>query len=87
MRISRPVGQLKALVDLCHINGIAVIFDVVYSHAGGFSIDGRFDDNCLYYMDRRINHGNNNDSLYFTDQDRGTGGSRSHYGMTTSQNS
>jgi 1,4-alpha-glucan branching enzyme len=25
-------------------------------------------------MDRRINRGNNNDSLYFTDQDRGTGG-------------
>jgi 1,4-alpha-glucan branching enzyme len=66
--------QLKALVDLCHLNGIAVIFDVVYNHAGGFSIDGRLDDNCLYYMDRRINHGNNNDSLYFTDQDRGTGG-------------
>lgn len=67
-------GQLKALVDLCHLNGIAVIFDVVYNHAGGFSIDGRLDDNCLYYMDRRVNHGNNNDSLYFTDQDRGTGG-------------
>ena len=67
-------GQLKALVDLCHLHGIAVIFDVVYNHAGGFSIDGRLDDNCLYYMDRRIDRGNNNDSLYFTDQDRGTGG-------------
>ena len=67
-------GQLKALVDLCHVHGIAVVFDVVYNHAGGFSIDGRLDDNCLYYMDRRPNRGNNNDSLYFTDQDRGTGG-------------
>jgi 1,4-alpha-glucan branching enzyme len=67
-------GQLKALVDLCHVHGIAVVFDVVYNHAGGFSIDGRLDDNCLYYMDRRIDRGNNNDSLYFTDQDRGTGG-------------
>jgi 1,4-alpha-glucan branching enzyme len=67
-------GQLKALVDLCHVHGIAVVFDAVYNHAGGFSIDGRFDDNCLYYMDRRANRGNNNDSLYFTDQDRGTGG-------------
>ena len=67
-------GQLKALVDLCHVHGIAVVFDVVYNHAGGFSVDGKFDDNCLYYMDRRINRGNNNDSLYFTDQDRGTGG-------------
>ena len=67
-------GQLKALVDLCHVYGIAVMFDVVYNHAGGFSVDGRFDDNCLYYMDRRIDRGDNNDSLYFTDQDRGTGG-------------
>jgi 1,4-alpha-glucan branching enzyme len=67
-------GQLKALVDLCHVHGIAVTFDVVYNHAGGFSVDGQFDDNCLYYMDRRTNRGNNNDSLYFTDQDRGTGG-------------
>jgi 1,4-alpha-glucan branching enzyme len=66
--------QLKALVDLCHIHGIAVIFDVVYNHAGGFTVDGQLDDVCLYYMDRRVNHGNNNDSLYFTDQDRGTGG-------------
>ncbi len=67
-------GQLKALVDLCHLSGIAVVFDVVYNHAGGFSAGGQFDDNCLYYMDRRYNGGNNNDSLYFTDQDRGTGG-------------
>jgi len=66
--------QLKLLVDLCHVYGIAVMFDVVYNHAGGFSVDGQFDDNCLYYMDRRTNGGNNNDSLYFTDQDRGTGG-------------
>ena len=50
------------------------MFDVVYNHAGGFSVDGQFDDNCLYYMDRRTNRGDNNDSLYFTDQDRGTGG-------------
>lgn len=67
-------GQLKALVDLCHLHGIAVVFDVVYNHAGGFSVNGQFDDHCLYYMDRRINRDNNNDSLYFTDQDRGTGG-------------
>ena len=67
-------GQLKALVDLCHVYGIAVMFDVVYNHAGGFNVNGVFDDNCLYYMDRAKNTGNNNDSLYFTDQDRGTGG-------------
>jgi len=67
-------GQLKALIDLCHLYGIAVVLDVVYNHAGGFSVNGQLDDNCLYYMDRRTNRGNNNDSLYFTDQDRGTGG-------------
>jgi 1,4-alpha-glucan branching enzyme len=67
-------NQLKALVDLCHIHGVAVVFDVVYNHAGGFSADGGADDNCLYYFDRQADVGDNNDSLYFTDQDRGTGG-------------
>jgi 1,4-alpha-glucan branching enzyme len=67
-------AQLKALVDLCHVYGIGVAFDVVYNHAGGFSVDGEPDDQCLYYWDRAVNRGNNNDSLYFTDQDRGTGG-------------
>lgn len=67
-------AQLKALVDLCHVYGIAVMFDVVYNHAGGFTVNGQLDDNCIYYGDRARNVGNNNDSLYFTDQDRGTGG-------------
>jgi 1,4-alpha-glucan branching enzyme len=68
-------AQLKVLVDLCHLNGLAVVFDVVYNHAGGFTVDGTLpDDESLYYWDRAINRGNNNDSLYFTDQDRGTGG-------------
>jgi len=71
--ISGP-AQLKALVDLCHVYGIAVAFDVVYNHAGGFTVKGALDDNCIYYWDRARNIGNNNDSLYFTDQDRGTGG-------------
>ena len=67
-------AQLKAMVDLCHVYGIAVVFDVVYNHAGGFTVNGQLDDNCIYYFDRVRNVGNNNDSLYFTDQDRGTGG-------------
>jgi 1,4-alpha-glucan branching enzyme len=67
-------AQLKALVDLCHVYGIAVAFDVVYNHAGGFSVSGKLDDNSLYYFDRVPDVENNNDSLYFTDQDRGTGG-------------
>jgi 1,4-alpha-glucan branching enzyme len=57
------VNQLKCFVDLCHLYGIAVLFDVVYNHAGGF--DG--DDGSLYFFDRD-NTGNNNDSLYFTDR-------------------
>jgi 1,4-alpha-glucan branching enzyme len=67
-------AQLQAMVDLFHVYGIAVTFDVVYNHAGGFTVNGTLDDNCIYYFDRVPDVGNNNDSLYFTDQDRGTGG-------------
>jgi 1,4-alpha-glucan branching enzyme len=58
-------NQLRVLVDLCHVYGIAVLFDVVYGHAGG-----GFDDNSLWFMDRMPegNPVNENDSLYFTDQ-------------------
>jgi HJR/Mrr/RecB family endonuclease len=35
--------QLKALVDLCHVFGIAVAFDVVYNHAGGFTVTPRIE--------------------------------------------
>jgi 1,4-alpha-glucan branching enzyme len=55
-------NQLKALIDLCHVYGLAVILDVVYNHAGG-----DFGDQSLYFFDRAVNH-SNNDSLYFTDQ-------------------
>ena len=72
--ITSGPNQLKTLVDLCHVYGIAVAFDVVYNHAGGFTVNGQLDDNCIYYFDRVPNKNNNNDSLYFTDQDRGTGG-------------
>lgn len=68
--IAAGPAQLKAMVDLCHLYGIAVVFDVVYNHAGGFDND----DQSLYYWDRAVNTGDNNQSLYFTDQDRGTGG-------------
>jgi 1,4-alpha-glucan branching enzyme len=40
-------NQLKCLVDLCHLHGIAVLFDLVYNHAGG-----GFDDRSLAYYDR-----------------------------------
>jgi 1,4-alpha-glucan branching enzyme len=55
------MNQLKALVDLCHAHGLAVIFDVVYNHAGG-----DFGDQCLYFFDRQSAQGGNQNSLYFT---------------------
>lgn len=54
--------QLMALVDLFHVYGIAVILDVVYNHAGG-----DFGDEGIYFLDRQA-PGDNNRSLYFTDQ-------------------
>ena len=57
------MNQLKALVDLCHIHGLAVILDVVYNHAGG-----DFGDQSLYFFDRQPTQGGNRNSLYFTDK-------------------
>ena len=61
--LSSGAHQLKAMIDLCHLYGIAAVFDVVYNHAGGFEGD----DASLYFWDRAPN-GNNNNSLYFTDR-------------------
>lgn len=61
--IASAPAQLKALVDLCHLYGIAVVFDVVYNHAGGFTGD----DHSIYFWDR-ANNGDNNQSLYCTDK-------------------
>lgn len=72
--------QMKAMVDLLHVYGIAVMFDVVYNHAGGWSqwyqvpeavapggvLHG--DDESLYFWDRAAGVGDNNQSLYFTDR-------------------
>ena len=57
------MNQLKALIDLCHIYGLAVVFDVVYNHAGG-----DFGDQSMYFFDRQPASGGNNKSLYFTDR-------------------
>lgn len=55
-------NQLKCLVDLCHLNGIGVIVDLVFNHAGG-----GFGDRSLYFYDRQP-WGDDNRSLYFTDK-------------------
>ncbi|MCI0539343.1 MAG: 1,4-alpha-glucan branching protein, partial [Verrucomicrobiales bacterium] len=57
-----PANQLRCLVDLAHLHGIAVIFDVVYNHVGG-----NWEEGSIYFFDRQP-FGNNNDSLYFTDR-------------------
>jgi 1,4-alpha-glucan branching enzyme len=59
------INQLKALVDICHHYGIAVVLDVVYNHASG---DVRGQPESIYFFDRAAGT-NPNDSLYFTDQD------------------
>jgi 1,4-alpha-glucan branching enzyme len=61
--IDNGCKQLKTLVDLCHLYGIAVTLDVVYNHAGGFMGD----DESIYFLDREPATTNNN-SLYFSDQ-------------------
>jgi len=58
--LSGEMNQLKALIDLCHIHGLAVILDVVYNHAGG-----DFGDQSMYFFDRQSTTGGNENSLYF----------------------
>jgi 1,4-alpha-glucan branching enzyme len=57
------MNQLKALIDLCHIHGLAVLLDVVYNHAGG-----DFGDESMYFFDRQATAAGNKNSLYFTDK-------------------
>ena len=59
------MNQLKALVDLCHVFGMAVIFDLVFNHAGG-----DFGDQTLWFFDRQkgIEKPEWWNSLYFSDK-------------------
>src|SRR5262245_32590722 len=58
-------NQLKALVDLCHVHGLAVIFDLVFNHAGG-----GFGDQTLWFLDRQkgLEKPEWWNSLYFSDR-------------------
>jgi 1,4-alpha-glucan branching enzyme len=67
--------QLKALVDLCHVYGIAVVLDVVYNHAGG-----PFDDQSLRFFDRPANHEWWDPDCYFLGGDGWAGGRVFDYG-------
>lgn len=55
-------NQLRCVIDIFHLNGIAVLFDLVFNHAGP-----GFNDQCLKFLDRQP-YGDDNRSLYFTDQ-------------------
>jgi 1,4-alpha-glucan branching enzyme len=61
------VNQLKALVDVCHAYGVAVILDLVFNHAGG-----TFGTESLWFYDRQKGSTDNPplfwNSLYFSDQ-------------------
>ena len=56
------MNQLKALIDLSHIYGLAVVLDVVYNHAGG-----EFGEQSIFFFDRQSTEGGNRNSLYFSE--------------------
>jgi 1,4-alpha-glucan branching enzyme len=62
-------AQLKMMIDLLHLYGIAVVCDVVYNHGGGFGGFGGIpeDREAIFFWDRQL-PGDNNRSLYFTSQ-------------------
>jgi 1,4-alpha-glucan branching enzyme len=59
------INQFKALVDICHHYGIAVILDIVHNHASD-AIEGQPES--IYFFDRAAGT-DRNDSLYFTRED------------------
>jgi 1,4-alpha-glucan branching enzyme len=60
-QLDSQVNQLKALIDLCHVYGIAVILDVVYNHAGG-----PFDEQSMRFFDQPANREWWEPDAYFT---------------------
>ncbi|MGH8139108.1 MAG: alpha-amylase family glycosyl hydrolase [Steroidobacteraceae bacterium] len=60
-------NQLKALVDVCHAYGLAVILDLVFNHAGG-----NFGTESLWFFDRQRGASDSPpqywNSLYFSDR-------------------
>ncbi|WP_165246716.1 alpha amylase C-terminal domain-containing protein [Paludisphaera soli] len=63
------MNQLKALIDLAHVHGLAVLLDVVYNHAGG-----SFGDQSLRFFDRQPESGGvAANSLYFNGREHAGG--------------
>ena len=56
-------NQLKCVIDVFHAHGIAVLFDLVFNHAGP-----GFNPQSLWFLDRQV-EGDDNRSLYFTDHE------------------
>jgi 1,4-alpha-glucan branching enzyme len=54
-------NQLKCVIDIFHLTGIAVLFDLVFNHVGP-----GFNDQSLWFLDRQ-SYGDDNRSLYCTD--------------------
>lgn len=61
------INQLKTMVEICHLYGIAVIFDVVYNHASS-DLRGPEQSESIYFFDRQAGVDPRN-SLYFSEKD------------------
>jgi 1,4-alpha-glucan branching enzyme len=59
-QLAPQINQIKALIDICHLYGLAVIPDVVYNHAGG-----GFDAQSIDHFDFPAAP-NGTNSLYFS---------------------
>jgi 1,4-alpha-glucan branching enzyme len=66
-RLQAPVNQLKTLIDLFHLNGMSVLFDLILSHAGAELRDPSQNEG-LWFFDLE-QPGDPSRSQYFTDQD------------------
>jgi 1,4-alpha-glucan branching enzyme len=61
-QLEGQANQLKAFVDICHLYGLGVIFDVVYNHAGG-----GLDPQSLDYIDLPADPGPYNNAYFSAD--------------------
>lgn len=65
--LSGEANQLKALIDVCHAYGLAVLLDLVFNHAGG-----NFGAESLWFYDRQTGSADTPpaywNSLFFSDR-------------------